>query len=102
MAANTLAQSALLESLIETLLCYNCNAVPGPSEQLKNQYNCIKRSHPLCESCKYKCDCGSKARVNILKLLGGLHYRQGLYVVLLIRNLGEQRKDFFFANLKDL
>ena len=59
MAGTSAVKCELLESLIESLQCYSCGAVPGPSEEQRNRYNCIDYSHQLCEDCRERCMCGS-------------------------------------------
>ena len=49
----------LLKNIVESLQCYKCKAVPGPTEEQKNRYSCVNRSHELCEECKAVCECGS-------------------------------------------
>ena len=49
----------LLESVIETLQCFNCKDVPGFMKDQRNRYSCFEKSHQLCENCKDKCECGS-------------------------------------------
>ena len=48
-----------LENIVESLQCYKCKAVPGPTEEQKNRYSCLDNSHELCEDCKAACECGS-------------------------------------------
>ena len=50
---------SLLENIIETMQCFNCEAVPGLANELQNRYSCVDKSHQLCESCKVSCKCGS-------------------------------------------
>ena len=48
----------LLENMIESLTCYNCQAIPGKNKD--KRFSCHKNSHQLCETCsKSKCNCGS-------------------------------------------
>ena len=49
----------LLKNIVESLQCYKCKAVPGPTEEQKNRYSCLDNSHELCEDCKAVCECGS-------------------------------------------
>merc|ERR1712176_1482599 len=53
------AKRESLESIIESLACYKCDAMPGPNGDGRNRYSCVDNSHSLCESCKTKCKCGS-------------------------------------------
>ena len=48
-----------LEKIIESLQCYECKAVPGPNGEHRNRFRCVDNLHPLCETCKTKCKCGS-------------------------------------------
>ena len=52
-------KSKLLESIIESLQCFNCKDVPGFMKDQRNRYSCFEKSHQLCENCKDKCECGS-------------------------------------------
>ena len=47
----------LLENMIESLTCFQCQAIPGKNKD--KRYSCHKNSHQLCETCKSKCKCGS-------------------------------------------
>ena len=78
----------MLESVIETLQCCNCLAVPGFEEEQRNIFYCNENSHPLCEKCGryYLCKCGSKVSRNpspvVHQILKGLpvfcpNYKRG-------------------------
>ena len=45
-------KSKLLESIIESLQCFNCKDVPGFMKDQRNRYSCFEKSHQLCENCK--------------------------------------------------
>ena len=59
MASRFDSKRELLKNIVESLQCYKCKAVPGPTEEQKNRYSCLDNSHELCEDCKAACECGS-------------------------------------------
>ena len=103
----------MLESVIETLQCYNCQAVPGFKEEQRNRYNCNENSHQLCEKCAisvvgryYFCMCGSAVSRSpnpvVHQILKGLpvfcpHYKRGSREVFgKAENLEEHLMDCIF------
>lgn len=96
----------MLESVIETLQCFKCQDVPGFKEEERNRYNCNENSHPLCEKCKYLCNCGSvvtKCPSPVIhQILKGLpmfcpHYKRGSREVFAkAENLEEHLMDCVF------
>ena len=59
MAPKLKGMSEFLEKTIDSLQCFNCKAIPGPSDEERNRYSCINKSHQLCKQCKELCACGS-------------------------------------------
>ena len=59
MATQLNLKTESLEKIIESLQCYECKAVPGPNGEQRNRFRCVDNLHPLCETCKTKCKCGS-------------------------------------------
>ena len=100
----------MLESVIETLQCYNCQAVPGFKEEQRNRYNCNENSHQLCEKCaptiSNLCICGSAVsrypNPVVHQILKGLpvfcpHYKRGSREVFAkAENLEEHLMDCIF------
>ena len=82
-----------LDSIIETVQCFKCQAVPGLTNEQQNRYSCFNKSHQLCEKCKATCKCGSAVgqcpnptTKKILKDLPAycLHYNNGCRTIFVV------------------
>ena len=98
----------LFENFIADWLCHSCKEPPGLGAK-KQRFICIENSHPLCQDCNHKCDCGSKVILKACKQLEKkadefpwfpcCHYKNGCREILTEDKLNEHQQGCSFRRI---